>query len=61
MTSCNYAANVRPPASIGMSPDGTLTALGNDITGLIAYTQLLVEGTGKASSTGNPMGNKSLG
>lgn len=58
MASYNYAANVRPPASIGMSPDGTLTALGNDITGLIAYTQLLVEGTGKASSTGNPMGNK---
>jgi len=58
MTSYNYAANVRPPASIGMSPDGTLTALGNDITGLIAYTQLLVEGSGKASSTGKPMGNK---
>jgi hypothetical protein len=58
MTSYNYAANVRPPKSIGMSPDGTLSALGNDITGLIAYTQLLVEGSGKASSTGKPMGNK---
>lgn len=58
MTSYNYAANVRTPGSIGMSPDGTLTALGNDITGLISYTQLLVEGTGKASSTGQPMGNK---
>lgn len=58
MTSYNYAANVRPPASIGMSPDGSLNALGKDITGLIAYTQLLVEGSGKASSTGSPMGNK---
>lgn len=58
MTSYNYAANVRTPGAIGMSPDGTLTALGNDITGLISYTQLLVEGTGKASSTGQPMGNR---
>jgi len=58
MTSYNYAANVRTPGAIGMSPDGTLTALGNDITGLISYTQLLVEGTGKASATGQPMGNK---
>jgi len=58
MTSYNYAANVRTPGAIGMSPDGTLTALGNDITGLISYTQLLVEGSGKASATGQPMGNK---
>jgi len=58
MTSYNYAANVRTPGSIGISPKGTLTALGNDITGLISYTQLLVEGTGKASSTGRPMGNR---
>jgi hypothetical protein len=58
MTSYNYAANVRTPGAIGMSPDGTLTALGNDITGLISYTQLLVEGTGKASATGQPMGNR---
>ena len=58
MTSYNYAANVRTPGSIGISPKGTLTALGNDITGLISYTQLLVEGTGKASSTGQPMGNR---
>ena len=58
MTTYNYAANVRTPGAIGMSPDGTLTALGNDITGLISYTQLLVEGTGKASATGQPMGNK---
>ena len=58
MTTYNYAANVRTPGAIGMSPDGSLTALGNDITGLISYTQLLVEGTGKASATGQPMGNK---
>jgi hypothetical protein len=58
MTSYNYAANVRAPRAIGMSPDGNLRALGNDITGLISYTQLLIEGTGKASATGQPMGNR---
>jgi hypothetical protein len=58
MTSYNYASNIRPPSALGMSPDGTLKALGNDINGLISYTQLLVEGSGKASATGKPMGNK---
>jgi hypothetical protein len=58
MTSYNYASNVRTPQALGMSPDGTLTALGKDITGLISYTQLLVEGTGTASATGKPMGNR---
>ena len=42
MQSYNYASNVRPPKALGMSPDGTLSALGNDINGLISYTQLLV-------------------
>jgi len=58
MTSYNYAANVRTPQAIGMSPDGNLKALGKDITGLISYTQLLVEGGGNASATGEPMGNR---
>jgi len=58
MTSYNYAANVRTPGALGMSPTGTLSALGKDITGLIDYTKLLVEGTGKASVTGRPLGNK---
>jgi len=56
MTTYNYAANIKSPASIGMSPVGSISVLGNDITGLVSYTQLLVEGTGKASATGKPMG-----
>ena len=56
--SYNYAANVKTPQSIGMSPDGNLKALGKDITGLISYTELLVEGSGNASATGKPMGNR---
>jgi hypothetical protein len=58
MTSYNYAANIRTPGALGMSPNGTLSALGKDITGLIDYTKFLVEGTGKASSTGQPLGNR---
>ena len=41
-----------------MSSDGSLSALGKDISGLVSYTQLLVEGSGPASATGQPLGNK---
>lgn len=53
-----YYNNIRTPSEIGMSDKGTLTALGNDIDGLINYVKVLVDGTGKASSTGQPLGNK---
>ena len=54
----DYSKHIRAPEDIGMSGKGTLSALGKDVTGLIAYTQLLVEGTGEASDSGNPLGNK---
>ena len=53
-----YYKNIRTPTQIGMSDRGTLDALGKDVNGLINYVQLLVEGSGKASSTGQPLGNK---
>jgi hypothetical protein len=53
-----YYKYIRSPDQIGMSSDGSLSALGNDIAGLISYTELLVEGTGAASATGQPLGNK---
>ena len=53
-----YYENINTPSEIGMSPDGTRAALANDVTGLISYVQLLVEGSGKASKTGKPLGNK---
>ena len=40
----NYAKNIKAPAEMEMSGDGNMTALAKDITGIIAYTQLLVEG-----------------
>ena len=53
-----YYKNIRTPSEIGMTSDGTISALTKDIDGLISYVTLLVEGTGKASATGNPLGNK---
>jgi hypothetical protein len=53
-----YYKNIRTPSEIGMSDKGTISALGKDIDGLIAYVNVLVTGEGKASSTGNPLGNK---
>jgi hypothetical protein len=55
-----YYKNINTPTSsnMNMSSDGTLSALGQDIEGLIAYVQLLVEGGGNASVPGGPLGNK---
>ena len=43
---------------MGMSSQGSTTAISNNISGLIGYTQLLVTGKGNASKTGGPLGNK---
>jgi hypothetical protein len=53
-----YYKNIKVPSDIGMSADGSLSALGNDITGLIAYVEVLVAGDSKASVPGGPLGNK---
>ena len=53
-----YYKNIKVPSDIGMSSDGSLSALGNDITGLIAYVEVLVAGDSKASVPGGPLGNK---
>ena len=53
----NYAANLKGPRAINMSDEGDLEVLSNDIAGLMAYTKVLVEGGGYASTTGRPMGN----
>lgn len=53
-----YYKNIKTPNQIGMSDEGSLSALGNDINGLIQYVELLVSGNGNASSTGGPLGNK---
>jgi len=53
-----YYQYIRTPAEMGMTDEGSLKALGKDIDGLKSYTELLVSGTGNASATGQPLGNK---
>ena len=56
--SYSYKDQIRSPEELGMSDRGTMDALGNDITGLIGYVSLLVDGGGNASKPGGPLGNK---
>lgn len=53
-----YYKYVNNPSQIGMSSKGSLSTLGKDIDGLVAYVELLVSGGGSASATGQPLGNK---
>lgn len=53
-----YYKFIKAPAEMGMSSDGSLDVLGKDIKGLISYTELLVSGSGDASVSGKPLGNK---
>jgi hypothetical protein len=53
-----YYKYIRTPSEMGMSSKGTLAALGKDIDGLKSYVELLVAGSGNASATGKPLGNK---
>lgn len=53
-----YYKYIKTPSDIGMSDKGTLSQLGKNIDGLLAYVEILVSGTGEASATGQPLGNK---
>jgi len=53
-----YYKNIKSPQEIGMSSDGSISALASDIDGLIAYVEVLVTGPSKASVPGGALGNK---
>jgi len=53
-----YYKNIKQPGEIGMTTEGSISALSKDIEGLIAYVKILVEGGGDASVPGGPLGNK---
>jgi hypothetical protein len=53
-----YHKNVKNPKQLRMGDRGTLPQLGRNIKGLIGYVEILVAGTGDASATGEPLGNK---
>lgn len=54
----DYVKQIKNPGDLGMSSKGELSTLGNNISGLVGYVQLLVSGDSKASKTGGPLGNK---
>jgi hypothetical protein len=54
----SYVNQIKNPGELKMSSTGSLTTLGNNISGLVEYTRLLVSGDSKASRTGGPLGNK---
>jgi hypothetical protein len=51
-----YWSNIKTPEELGMGTDGN--KIGEDIMGLIAYTEVLATGDSAASKTGGPLGNK---
>ena len=54
----NYTKFIKTPDQLGMSSAGDLMTLGDDIQGLIAYTDLLISGKSDASIPGRPFGPK---
>jgi len=54
----SYSNNIRTPQQLGMSDNGSLSTLGSDINGLLSYVSVLVDGSGQASASGGPLGNK---
>ena len=54
-----YQEKIKPPADLGITSKGTMSALSKDITGIISYVNLLVSGNSSASKEGGgPLGNK---
>jgi hypothetical protein len=56
----DYWKNIKSPSEMGMSPAGTMSALNNDVNGIISYASLLIDGNSNASKTGEPLGNRFL-
>jgi len=56
--SYSYTNNIKNTSEMGISSSGDLQTIGNDITGMTSYVDLLITGGGKASKTGQPLGNK---
>ena len=54
----DYWKSIKSPNEMGMSDEGTIKALSNDISGLLSYVSVLVTGNSDASVTGQPLGNK---
>ena len=57
--SYNYATKIKSPTESGMSADGSLTQLADDVGGLIGYIEVLVSGPSNSlKNPTRPLGNK---
>ena len=56
--SYDYWKSIKQPSAMGMSPGFSLSALSTNVDGLLSYVEVLISGTGNASVTGRPLGNK---
>jgi len=56
--SYDYWKSIKQPDEMGMSPGFSLEALATNVDGLLSYVEVLISGTGNASVTGQPLGNK---
>jgi hypothetical protein len=56
--SYDYWKSIKQPDEMGMSPGFSLDALATNVDGLLSYVEVLISGTGNASVTGKPLGNK---
>jgi hypothetical protein len=56
--SYDYWKSIKQPSEMGMSPGFSLDALATNVDGLLSYVELLIQGSGNASVTGKPLGNK---
>ena len=54
----SYFKQINSPSDMGMSSNGSLSDLTNNITGLIGYVEILSTGGGKASKVNGPLGDK---
>jgi hypothetical protein len=53
-----YYKFINNPSALGMSGDGSMKALRNDVEGIVDYVQLLISGRGPGSKTGQPLGDR---
>ena len=56
--SYDYWKSIKQPSEMGMSPGFSLGALATNVDGLLSYVEVLISGTGNASVTRKPLGNK---
>jgi len=53
-----YFKQIYMPSQMGMSSEGSISTLVDDVAGLVNYVEVLVAGGGDASTVDGPLGNK---